>query len=147
MSTGKTDPALTMSRDELLAEVIRLRANNAELNRRVTEGDSKWQSKAVNAEAMSEHYRESRWNDFKRMGRAYDQLRQIYLALYEARGLPKPKFHSVMDWRFKAEPGDNRSVWANIYLTKSGGVNQERVVDAVKAYLNGTWEPIKSETW
>ena len=150
VAAGGLDPIESMDADALMAEVRRLRSANKALNRRATGADAPWQGRAMRAESMSKHYKESNWHNFERLCRAHDSLRDIYLALYEVRGLPLPKFHSVMDSRCDGRQGDGRQgdgerVWANVYLKSSGGMESECVVEAVRRFLAGTWLPIDFE--
>ena len=131
-----------MDADALRAEVLRLRNTNKVLNRRATGADSPWQGRAMRAESLMRHYKESSWFSFDRLCRAHDNLRDIYLALYEARGLPLPKLHSVMDSRCDGGEGSKERVWANVFLTPWGGMRSECVVDAVRQSLAGTWVPV-----
>jgi hypothetical protein len=108
--------------DALRTEIELLRETNRRLNRRANGEDAYWMRRAMKAEALSEMWRSSYSHTFDRMMNAFDELKQIYVAI---RGKPPQGFHSVMDWRFGPEPAGD-AVYANPF-----GRPSERVVDVV----------------
>lgn len=125
---------------QLKAEIDLLRKTNRSLNRRANQADSYWQSRAMKAELINE-WGSDRWKqEFDRMMRAHDELREIYLLVCDAEGRRRPPFHSVMDCKFDGRFGDPPGVWANMYEwtdkgTATGPITSERILDAVRRVL------------
>lgn len=113
-------------------DVQSLIETNRRLNRRANGLDSIWQSRAMLAEAEREIWRKAWKQEFDRAGKAFSELREIYLLIEAARGRPVPVFHSVNDC-CHPNAWERPGVYANVYPNyPKGGCRHERVVDAVK---------------
>lgn len=107
---------------------------NQRLNRRLQALEGPWQQKVAKLQWECDHWSEGWDSTFKRLCKAHQELRLIYIEAAKVTGAPTNSFHSVMDgchgW------GDNPDhVFANVFV--AGGVETIRVVDEVKRALAG----------
>lgn len=109
---------------------------NRRLNRLANGMDSHWQSRAMRAEIELEMWRRQWKHEFDRHMEACHELRDIYLMVENHRGHQVPLLHSVNDC-CHPNPRENPGVYANVYLSRQGGIRHERVVDAVRETLEG----------
>lgn len=122
-----------MKIEELEYEVEYLRKRNAELHRRLQQKESPWQSE-VNSLRLRSEYSEKRSRfDFKRMCNAHNEMQEVFKMIAPIYGIKCDTFHSVMDWKFGEK---KEGIWANVYLTKQGGIESHKVLDLVKRLVD-----------
>lgn len=129
---------------EAEAEIASLRETNAKLHRRVQQAESGalkdpfvkdyWR---VSNELAFYHAEEGRRSE--RLTKTFATFKRIFEAAAVVLDLPHERYHSVMDWSFKDtvyrfKPTDNEPglIYANVYLTKMGGVVSYDVAEVVE---------------
>jgi len=80
---------------------------------------------------QSAERRSKSWmNEFNRVCAGHAVFKDLYKAAAKKLGLPYGRYHSVMDSPFGGK-GDGK-IYANVYLTQSGGIETIDVAEAVK---------------
>lgn len=118
--------------EELEFEIEHLRKRNTELHRRLQQKESPWQSE-VNGLRLRSEYSEKRSRfDFKRLCTAHNEMKEVFKLIAPIYSIKCDIFHSVMDWKF----GERKEgIWANVYLTKMGGIESHNVLDLVRRFV------------
>ena len=119
---------------ELLAEIAYLRKRNNELHRRLQLKESPWQSEVNSLRLRREWMEQSERQSFRRLMEAHSELKEIFKMIAPLYDIPCKIFHSVMDSNFHERTAGG--VWANVYLSRKGGIESYRVTDLVKKLVN-----------
>ena len=123
-----------MKIEQLEFEIAQLKKRNQELHRRLQQKDSPWQSEVNSLRLRLEWKEGSERFAFRRMCNAHNELQQIFKMIAPLYDLPCKSFHSVMDSNVNDNTADG--IWANVYLTKKGGVESYNVIDTVKRLVD-----------
>jgi len=125
---------MNMKIEELEYEIDHLRKRNAELHRRLHQKESPWQAE-VNSLRLRSEYREKRSRfDFKRMCNAHNEMQEVFKMIAPLYDIPCKRFHSVMD--SNCNDREATGIWANVYLTKMGGIESHNVLELVRRFVN-----------
>lgn len=116
--------------EQLEFEVEYLKKRNAELHRRLQQKESPWQAEVNSLRLRSEWSEQSSRFSFKRMCNAHNEMKEIFIMIAPLYNIPCEMFHSVMDSNFNDRSAEG--IWANVYLTKRGGIKSHNVLDLVR---------------
>jgi len=120
--------------EELEFEIEYLKKRNQELHRRLQQKESPWQAE-VNSLRLRLEWNEKSCNfSFKRLCNAHNEMKEIFKMIAPLYDLPCKSFHSVMDDNFNDRTADG--IWANVYLTKMGGIESFKILDLVKRLVS-----------
>lgn len=136
------------------------RETNRRLNRRVQEAESG----ALRDKTIRDFHkvkRQASWDrawafqSADRMSKSFDAMKEVYKMAAEVLGLPRDKFHSVMDHAFvdptykfmggHPEPG---IIYANVFVSERGGVfsyDIRGIVEAAIKHLRGESVSVSDE--
>lgn len=122
-----------MSESRVLAqaddELAAARETNNRLHRRLQAVEGPMLSRIAALEQEVEMWRRAWVNDFTRMGHAHQECKRIFEETLRANPRQFWGYHSVMD----RTPGE---VIATLYLTREGGWDEVRVLDAVRVVID-----------
>lgn len=125
---------MNIKMEQLEAENEHLKKRNSELHRRLQQKESPWQAEVNGLRLKSEWNEKNMWFAFKRMCNAHDEMKQVFKLIAPRYDLPCEKFNSVMDNKFCDSEAEG--IWANVYLSKMGGIESYNVLDLVKRFVN-----------
>ena len=115
--------------EQLLATIKSLQETNRSLNRRANALESPWRSEVERMRAENEMWRDCWHREFKRVGDAFDYIKQIYEVCAAKVGKPYGSYHSVNDCSHR-ENGEPYTVRAAVYHDRQAHVF--KVLDVVK---------------
>ena len=123
-----------MNIEELIFENEHLKKRNTELHRRLQQKESPWQAEVNSLRFRSEYSEKRSQFDFRRVCNAHAEMKEVFKMIAPLYGIKCDIFHSVMDSKFSNSSA--KGIWANVYLTKKGGIESHNVLDLVKRLTN-----------
>ena len=120
--------------EELEFEIEHLKKRNQELHRRLQLKESPWQAEINSLRLRIEWKEKSCQFSFKRLCNAHKEMKEIFKMIAPLYDIPCERFHSVMDSNCNDRMADG--IWANVFLTKMGGIESYKVVDVVKRLVS-----------
>ena len=125
---------MNIKMEQLEAENEHLKKRNAELHRRLQQKESPWQSEVNGLRLRAEWSEKSQWFAFKRMCNAHNEMKEVFKMIAPLYDIKCDIFHSVMD--SNCNDREATGIWANVYLTKRGGIESHNVLDLVKRLVS-----------
>lgn len=124
-----------MSEGELRAALKELRGRYALMHRRAQVAPpagekATYVGRAQRSDAIADRWRDAWMREFNRVLASHRMIKEIYEVAAKKLGLPHGLYHSVSDLPF-GRRGDGR-LYANVFLTKQGGIETFDVVDTVR---------------
>lgn len=116
--------------EQLEAENEHLKKRNTELHRRLQQKESPWQSEVIGLRLRSEWSEKRSRFDFRRLCNAHDEMKEVFKMIAPLYDIKCDIFHSVMDSNFHDR--EATGIWANVYLTKRGGIESHNILDLVR---------------
>ena len=111
-----------------------LKKRNTELHRRLQQKESPWQSEVNSLRLRYEWTKEHGHFSFRRLCNAHNEMQEVFKLIAPLYNIKCDIFHSVMDSKF----GENGvpGIWANVYLSRKGGIESHNVLDLVRRLVD-----------